>query len=226
MSTGPLVTALMVNRNNGRFVGEAIASVVRQMHSRWELIVVENGSTDDSSAVLEDWMRGEPRIRLIRLTSPVSIPVARNLALAEAQGEYIATIDSDDIWLPDRLERQLEVMNRTDNAGMGVCGSNVWLMDQAGQVTGLKTFPATHDECVQALWRRNPFCHSATLIRRACFAACGPYNETFDVAQDLELWFRIGRRFGFHNVAEPLVQYRVWRGNVTARRHRLVIGGV
>jgi glycosyltransferase involved in cell wall biosynthesis len=223
MSASPLVTALMVNRNNGRFLGEAIGSVVTQTHGDWELIVVENGSTDDSSAVLEDWMRAEPRIRLIRLTSAVSIPVARNLGLAEAQGEYIATIDSDDIWLPDRLGRQLEVMNQAGNARMGVCGSNVWLIDEGGTAIGSKRYPHTHNDCLQAFWVRNPFCHSATLVRRCCFAYCGQYDETFEVAEELDLWFRIGRHFQLYNVTECLVKYRVWRGNATFRTHRRMV---
>src|ERR1044071_7898930 len=103
MKTDPLVSAVMVNLNNGRFIGEAIESVEHQTYSRWQLIIVENGSTDDSWEVIQSWMKREPRILSVRLSPGVSIPAGRNLALARARGDYIATLDSDDVWLPDRL---------------------------------------------------------------------------------------------------------------------------
>ena len=87
MKATPCVTALMVNRNNGRFIGEAIASVMAQDYGRWELVVVENASTDNSRDILHPWMRQESRIRLISLTCPVAIPAARNVGLAQARGE-------------------------------------------------------------------------------------------------------------------------------------------
>jgi glycosyltransferase involved in cell wall biosynthesis len=213
----------MVNRNNGRFIGEAIASVMAQDYGRWELVVVENASTDNSRDILRPWMRQESRIRLISLTCPVAIPAARNVGLARARGEYIATIDSDDVWLPDRLSRQLELMERPGHEQVGVCGSNVWLIDELGRTTGIKQFPDNHERCLKALWHRNPHCHSATLIRRSALARCGAYDDTFAPVEDLELWFRIGRRFELMNLGDYLVKYRIWQGNVTSQRHRLMV---
>jgi hypothetical protein len=106
---------------------------------------------------------------------------------------------------------------------IGVCGADVWLIDEKGGIQGRKEFPESHERCVRALWYRNPFCHSATLVRRSCFAACGPYDETFGPVEDLELWFRIGRRFEFRNLRETLVKYRVWSGSATARQYRLMV---
>ena len=223
MSARPCVTALMVNRNNGRFIGEAIASVMAQDYGRWELVVVENASTDNSRDILRPWMRQESRIRLVSLNNPVAIPAARNVGLAQARGEYIATIDSDDVWLPDRLSRQLELMERPGHEQVGVCGSNVWLIDELGRTTGIKEFPDRHARCLQAIWFRNPFCHSATLIPRSVLGRCGQYDESFAAAEDLELWFRIGRKFELINLADCLVKYRIWHGNLTSQRHRSMV---
>jgi glycosyltransferase involved in cell wall biosynthesis len=223
MNATPRVTALMVNRNNGRFIGEAIESVMAQDYGRWELVVVENASTDNSRDIMRHWMRQESRIRLISLTCPVAIPAARNVALAQALGEYIATIDSDDVWLPDRLSRQIEFMERPGHEKVGVCGSNVWLIDELGRTTGIKEFPDRHARCLQALWFRNPLCHSATLIPRSVLSRCGQYDESFAAAEDLELWFRIGRNFELINLGDCLVKYRIWRGNITSQRHRSMV---
>ena len=187
------------------------------------LVVVENASTDNSGEILRPWMRQESRIRVISLTCPVAIPAARNVGLAQARGEYIATIDSDDVWLPDRLSRQLELMERPGHEQVGVCVSNVWLIDELGRTTGTKEFPDRHARCLQALWFRNPFCHSATLIPRSVLARCGQYDESFAAAEDLELWLRIGRNFELINLGDCLVKYRTWPGNLTSQRHRSMV---
>ena len=221
MNGSPRVTALMVNRNHGRFIGEAITSVAAQSCEDWELVIVDNGSTDHSWEMIRGWSEKEARIRAIRLERAVEIPAARNMGLAHARGEYVATIDSDDVWVASRLSRQLEVMEAKDE--VGVCGANVWVIDQSGRECGLKTFPASHAACLEALWYRNPFCHSATLVRRSCFARCGRYDESFGPVEDLELWFRIGIEFRFENLSEPLARYRVWRGNATSRQYRRMV---
>ena len=223
MNSQPLVSVVMVNRNNGRFLDKAIESVVGQTWPRWELIVIEDASEDDSWDIVQAWMKWESRIRAVRLRQRVNIPAARNAALARVRGTYVATLDSDDVWLSEHLSKELEFMEAPENSGVGVCGTNVWLINENGRVTGAKRFPQTHEQCIRSLWWRNPFCHSATLMRRGCLMQCGEYDETFEVAQDLELWLRIGRVFTFHNLDEYLVKYRVWPGNVTAQKHRTMV---
>src|SRR5205809_507181 len=95
-NTNPLVSVVMVNYNNERFIGDAIESVVTQTYSRWELIIVENESTDDSWQVIQSWTKRETRIEAVRLSRGISIPAGRNLGLVRAAGEYIAALDSDD----------------------------------------------------------------------------------------------------------------------------------
>jgi len=223
MKTDPFVSVVMLNQNGARFISEAIESALLQTYRRWEMIVVENGSTDHSWEVIQAWKKREPRIHAIRLTRGISIPAGRNVALDRAQGAYVATLDSDDVWLPERLARQVEFMECAENGKVGVCGANCWLIDAEGKRIGKKEFPATHEQCLRAFWYRNPFCHSATLIRRCCFDRLGHYDERFDVAQDLELWFRIGRTFKFTNLSAYLVNYRLWGHNVTIRRHHAMI---
>lgn len=223
MRAAPLVSIITLSRNNGQFIREALESALNQTYANWELIVIENGSTDESPAIVEDLAAREPRIRMLRLPQTVNIPVARNLGLARARGDYVATLDSDDVWLPARLSRQVEYLDRGDNASVGVCGANCLVIDAGSDVIGRKDFPSTHEECMRALWRRNPFCHSATLVRRLCFDRCGGYDESFEVAQDLDLWFRIGSRFRLGNLNEYLVKYRIWGASVTFGRHQAMV---
>ena len=223
MSTSPLVSAIMVSRNNAAVIREAIESVLAQTYEHLQLMIIENASNDNSWEIIRRAADRDHRISPLRLESEVSIPRARNLGLDFATGEYIATIDADDSWLPERLGLQIEFMCRDENARLGVCGANCLLVDEQGETLGRKQFPETHEQCVSAIWYRNPFCHSATLIRRSVQTSCAGYDETFVVAEDLDLWFRAGRVYQLHNLQEYLVKYRVWRNNVTFQKHQQTV---
>ena len=103
----PLISVLMVNRNHADTIGEAIASVLSQTWSNLELVVVDDGSTDDSVSVVEGIARQDPRVRLHRLPRNEHICAATNIGFTLVSGEWLARIDSDDVWYPTRLERQM-----------------------------------------------------------------------------------------------------------------------
>jgi glycosyltransferase involved in cell wall biosynthesis len=223
MSSEPLVSVILLSHNHGRFIGEAMESVVRQTYQLWEMIVVENGSTDESWDVIQAWVKREPRIQAVRLTSAVSIPAAINLGLARARGTYLSHLDSDDAWLPELLSRLLGFMERAEDAAVGVCGANCILVGSEGKEIGRKEFPQTDAECRRAFWYRNPFCHCALLARKACFDQLGVYDERFEFAEDLELWMRFGQAFRLQNVPEHLARIRISGKNVTLCKQREMI---
>jgi glycosyltransferase involved in cell wall biosynthesis len=210
----------MVNYNGQRFIDEAIQSVALQQYRTWELIIVDSGSSDESWEIIGQWSAREQRITPLKAPRRLTIPEAANLGLAHANGEYVARIDSDDIWLPQRLDRQMEFMERSENADIGVCGTNCLVIDGEGKETLRKEFPVTHNECLRAFWFRNPLCQSATLIRKVCFERCGLYDESFTVVEDLELFMRFGQVFRLHNLPEYLVKYRISGSNVTICKHK------
>ncbi|MGO8679253.1 MAG: glycosyltransferase family 2 protein [Limisphaerales bacterium] len=213
----------MLSRNNAAFIGGAIESVFAQSYGRWELVIVENASNDGSREIIRRMAGRDHRVKTLDLETEAPLPRARNLGLARAAGDYIATIDADDSWRPDRLAVQVAFMEGEGQREVGVCGANCRLVREDGGLAGTKEFPREHAECLAALWYRNPFCHSATLGRRTVFEALGGYDESFEVSEDLELWFRAGRRFRFRNLPEYLVRYRIGSGSVTFRKHRLVV---
>lgn len=220
MSAPPRVSVLLANWNGGRFLSQAVESVVCQTYADWELVAVDTGSTDGSREILESWARRDERVQPLLLPERLPCPTALNLGLARIRSPLVARIESDDVWLPERLAKQVEFME-TDPAGdVGVCGSDALLLDEAGSLLGVKRYPRSHAECRRAFWFRNPFCHSAVLIRREALAECGGYDAAFSLAEDLELWFRIGQRWALRNWPEPLVGYRLWSGSLTTRRLR------
>jgi len=218
MNNEPQVSVVLANWNGGRFLDEAIASVVNQTFANWELVAVDTGSEDASCAKLDKWAKTDKRIKPIFIPKRLVYPVAINRGIKEVQGKFIARIESDDVWLPSRLEKQVALLNEPGNQLVGICGSDAILIDADGRENGVKKFPRSHRECMQSIWFRNPFCHSSVLMRRAVFdGECG-YDENYYLVEDLELWLRIGKRWEFRNLAEPLVQYRIWSDSNTSKR--------
>src|SRR5215467_12913811 len=106
--TPPRVTAIIIVLNGERFIGEAIASVVAQSFADWELLVVDDGSSDGTIPIVEDVARSDPRIRLLHHPDRGNhgMSATRNVGIAAAQGEFIGFLDADDVWLPEKLEQQ------------------------------------------------------------------------------------------------------------------------
>ena len=223
MTSTPAISVLLLSQDHGRFLAEAIESAVAQSWPDWEMVVVDNRSSDGSWDLIRQYARAEPRIRPVLPDSRMSIPAALNLGLRLASGRYVAPMDSDDAWLPERLERQIRFLEEPQNRGVGVCGTNCLLMNGDGHVFSTKEYPLSHEACLRAFWFRNPICHSAALIRRECFERLGAYDESFDLVQDLELWLRLGRHYRLANLPEYLTRTRVSATNASLRFHRLMI---
>ncbi|MCL5097072.1 MAG: glycosyltransferase [Candidatus Omnitrophica bacterium] len=218
MTRRPVVAVLLANWNGARFIDEAITSVVGQSFTDWVLIAVDTGSRDDSPAIIKKWAATDARIQPVLIPQRLSYPEALNLGLARAQGDYVARIESDDVWLPERLQRQIEFYSQADNSSVGVCGTDALLVNEFGRPVRLKQFPRLHVDCLKAIWYRNPFCNSSVLIRMAALAEIGGYDPSFYMVEDLELWFRLGRQWSLRNIPEALVRYRVWPDSTSSRR--------
>jgi glycosyltransferase involved in cell wall biosynthesis len=223
VTSTPAVSILLLSKDHRRFLAEAIESAVAQTWPDTELLVVDNCSSDGSWDLIRQYARAEPRIKPLLPDSRMSISAALNLGLRLASGRYIAPMDSDDAWVPERLERQIRFLDQPQNRDVGVCGTNCLLMDAGGRVFSTKEYPLSHEACLRAFWFRNPICHSAALIRRECFERLGAYDESFDLVQDLELWLRLGRHYGLANLPEYLTRTRVSATNASLRFHRQMI---
>ena len=223
MKSTPTVTVVMTSYNYERFLDEAIQSVVAQTWTDWEMIVVDDQSTDGSWSIIERWTKADRRIAAVRPSRRLGFVGALNLGMSVATGQFIAIIDSDDVWSPQRLEQEIRFLQDPAHNQVGVCGANCLLIDEHGREVGRKQYPLSDPSCPRAWWYRNPFYHSATLIRRACFDRYGLYDERFPMAHDLDLWFRFGQGWQFHNLPDYLVKYRISGFNASLRRQKALI---
>lgn len=201
------VTVLMTVYNGGRFLSEAIRSILSQGFRDFEFLIVDDASSDGSVDVLKDFAAKDGRIRLILNERNKGQTACLNQGLREARGEWIARQDADDLSLPARLGRQWEAVQKTP--GLMIVGVNGWVINVQGKCTGMIHAPLADNGIRWSLPFRNPFIHAGVMFRR--FLPDGApvlYDESFAICQDWELWGRLLESGKGVNLPRRLVAYR------------------
>jgi glycosyltransferase involved in cell wall biosynthesis len=199
------VSVLVPVFNTAEYVGEALASIRDQRFGDFELVVLNDGSTDESSGILRDFARLEPRMRLIERSNRGLIET-RNQLLEEARGELIAWMDSDDLSHPDRLKRQVAAFD--SDAALVCLGTNVQLADPEGSSLGVEEYPQD-DQAVRAQQKiGGGFRFASTMQRRSVAVAAGGFRHPFRIGEDFDFLLRVAERGRVGNVPELLYVYR------------------
>jgi glycosyltransferase involved in cell wall biosynthesis len=197
--------------NGDRYIKEAVQSILSQTYPSFEFIIVNDGSTDRSAAILSSF--ADPRIKIINNETNLGLIRSLNIGLDAARGELIARMDADDISDPRRFEKQVAFLD--NNSDIGVCGT--WL-----QIIGEKnlyTFPLMHDEIKVALLGYNPVAHPSVMFRAKVLKLSGSYYDIrFPGAEDYELWTRAIFATRFANIGETLLFYRKHNEQVTQNK--------
>ena len=205
-----LISVLMPVRNGEAYLAEAVESVLAQTHRELELLVVDDGSDDETPSILASCR--DPRLQVVRQEPAGLVPALRR-ALAEARGDVLARMDADDVSLPERLERQLRALGADER--LAVVGCAIETIDDTGRVTGSWALPADDAALRRRLLLRNPFTHGAVLIRRPAVESVGGYQAGYGANEDYDLWRRIARDWRLGAVPEVLYRYRVHPAAVT-----------
>ena len=212
----PSISVVMPVYNGSQHLVDAVASIVEQTYTDWELICVDDGSTDRSPELL-DWMSGQDeRIRIFRQEN-TGIVGALNLGCAKAQSSLIARMDCDDIALPDRLLTQKEYLDA--NSDCVVIGGAILEIDEDGDPMGLSSLPASHREIEDnLLHRRTGHFHPTTMFRTEAFKQLGGYRRQYQWVEDHDLWLRFSRIGQLANLSKPLLCYRQHSSSVCWQR--------
>ena len=209
----PLVSVIMPSFNTGRWIEQAISSVCAQTFDDWELLIVDDCSTDDSLEKIYKWTNKDSRITLVRGGQKLGPVNARNCALATARGRFVAFCDSDDIWTPEKLERQLGVMESLKQA---ICCTAYNRINEEGYTIGAPIVPPSLIG-IERLLLTNDVGMSTSLIDTEI---CGSIRlPSIARRQDYALWITLASKgYAAVGVPEPLVSYRVRRNSLSSNK--------
>lgn len=212
--TAPRVTVLMPVFNGEAFLGKTIDSILRQTYRDFELLAIDDASTDRTPDVLRSY--DDERLRIVRNPHNLGLTRALNVGLREARGELVARQDADDISYPRRLARQTAFLDA--NPEIVALGTQFVSINRQGHRRPLHLWM----KCETSLgirWQlmfENAIVHSSVMFRRDVVAnEFGGYDESFSRNQDFDLWTRIARRYPMRNLHEPLVAVRGWPASLS-----------
>jgi glycosyltransferase involved in cell wall biosynthesis len=210
INTNPKVSVVIPAFNSARYIREAIESVFDQDYCDYEIIVIDDGSTDSTLNIVKSY---SSRINI--LTQDHKGPgAARNLGVHHAQGDYIAFLDSDDIWLYDKLRTQVAVLDAEPNLSF-VCSEAFVFTDDDGVIDLWQKDPNV-TESFECLLENNFITTLTVLMRRSCFKAVKGFDERLLNAQDYDLWLRLTmNKYKFKYICKPLAKYRRHQMNNT-----------
>jgi glycosyltransferase involved in cell wall biosynthesis len=220
---GPLVSCVIPCYNGHRYVKFAIESALSQTYQSIEVIVVDDDSTDDTPEILAAY--GD-RIRVVR-QSNAGCGVARNTGAAISSGKYLAWLDSDDVWLPNKIARQVAILEKREDIGQ--VHTRCWIIDEAGNPPApVEPFPfpaeIIRDDILRTLVVDTDIFPSSCIVRRSTFEAVGGYNPAYRFSEDWELDLRLARatKFAFLDVA--LTCYRSHGESMSSHRWPHAVG--
>jgi glycosyltransferase involved in cell wall biosynthesis len=214
----PEVSVVIPTRDGSRLLALTLHSVLRQRGVDLEVVVVDDGSDDETAEVAAAF--GDPRIRLVRHEVPQGVSAARNRGIAEAKGTWVAFLDDDDLWAPDKLARQLEATRRTGRAWVYAGGVNV---DQHLRILD-GDLPAPPARVMERLARHNavPAGASNVVIHADALARVGLFDTRLRNNEDWDMWIRLARLGAPAWVCRPLVALRVHPGNASQNMDRML----
>jgi len=205
------VTVLMPVFNGGKYIAEAIDSVIRQSYTHYELLIIDDGSTDNTLEVIRSFE--DARIRVIS-QSNAGVAAALNKGLEHAKGKYIARFDADDVCLPSRLQVQVQFLDT--HPDYIVVGSEAeYISEENDHLFHFKSYAHQNNEIQKTLYTHCPFIHSSVMFRKEVVTANGGYLELAHNMEDYLLWIQISKAGKFHNLAQPLIKVRFNSASVT-----------
>jgi glycosyltransferase involved in cell wall biosynthesis len=207
----PIITVLMPARNVARYIGEAIRSVLAQTFPHFELLIIQDGSTDNTREVIQSFT--DVRIRVID-QPPLGIAAALNKGLVEARGEWIARFDADDICLPNRLEKQFEFLHANPGYILTGCDAE-YITEDGDHLFNFHCIGHSHSEIMDEIKTYCPFIHSGVMYHKKEVIQAGGYSFDAHHFEDYFLWTKLHKYGYFHNIPEPLIKVRFNPASVT-----------
>lgn len=204
------VSIIITCYNYGFYLHESICSALEQNVDNFEIIIINDGSTDNTGQIIQTYL-SDPRIIYIKQENQGQ-PKAKNRGISESHGDYLAFLDADDIWLPTKMEKQLDLFSDHDVAV--VYTRRQWMDPQGDFVPGNER-TLRRGKILDQIIVDNFICFSSSMVRRSALDQVGWFDEELPMGIDYDLWIRLAARYKFDYVDEPLVRYRTGHANLS-----------
>lgn len=211
MNHPPKISVLMPAYNAEKYLNHAIESMLGQTFKDFELLIIDDCSTDRTTAIISSY--SDPRLKVVRNAVNLGLTKSLNLGLHQAQGDFIARLDADDISLPQRLAQQIYFLEQHPETVL--VGSLSKLINSAGETFDYRKSPTDPAVIKFSLLFGNPITHSSILFHKKPILEIGGYNERFRYAQDFELYSRLVAKYQLAVLPEILVKYRSHDQSIT-----------
>jgi len=212
MLRDPKVSVLMPVHNSEKYLRGAIDSILNQTFVDFEFLIIDDYSTDNSLQIVESY--SDPRIRIVKNSTNMGIACSLNKGLELAKGEYIAPMDADDVAVIDRFTVQVDFLD--NHPSIGIVGSAIEVIDEEGRPFRIVNKPLNDSEIRWHLLLKNPFAHSAVMLRRKLIEKYRLfYDRQFETVQDYDFWSRLLLLTKGANISQVLLQYRVHSKSAT-----------
>lgn len=213
MTGNQKVSVIIPVYNGERYIVQAIESVLSQTYENFEVIIVNDGSMDNSYEKIEPFLK-QRNIKYIEQKNK-GVAAARNTAIKNSSGELIAFLDQDDLWLPEKLEIQVDYLRR--HSEVGLVHSNISYINECPDIAETpQNWPTNiHGMCFKDLFVKNCIAVLTVVVNRTCLDFVGPLNESIPRSDDYELWLRVSRRFPIGHVGTALAIYRIHESNTS-----------
>ncbi len=215
------VSVVIPTYQHAGFVCDAIDSVLSQTYQDYELIVVDDGSTDGTMEIVAKYGN---QIAYLYQNNKGSA-AARNTGIRAATGEYVAFLDADDVWMPNKLELEVAFLDTHPSVGMLYSNYGYFGDRLAPAGTGFDRWPPVSGHVLKEIFLSNPISSSAVLIRKSCFEKVGCFDESI-FAEDTDMWLRLAARFEMDYLRTPLAKYRFHQENKHLLAGAILIGQV
>lgn len=213
----PLISIILATYNGARFLSETIDSVLSQDYSHFELIIIDDASTDHRVGdIMDTYTIKDNRIIWFRNEKNMERSWSKNFWVSQAKGSYIAFVDDDDTWESTKLSKQIWVL--LSEKGVWMLGTFARFINESGEVLSQTNHLKADIHAIKSnILLSNQFIHSSVLLRKEVFQSVWGFRQELSLCEDYDLWLRILEKTGWKNIPEPLVNYRLRNSNTTAK---------
>ena len=205
----PLISVIIPVYNGEKYISETLESVIAQTEKNWEIIAINDGSTDNSQTILENYLKKIPGSLQVISVENGGVSRARNIGVSAARGIYIAFLDQDDLWAPEKLQRQIYIF--FTNKSLGITFTNESIIDQQGSIIrekALKFDKKNRGNIFDHLIFDNFIPISSVILEKKLFMAIGGFDPQFSLAEDYDFLLKVTQKVPVDFIDEPLLLYR------------------